>query len=548
MTILPSRGAVATAVTVALVAAALAVGSAAALDAGGPAGETDRSSGDAVATQPVPNGTNATVMVAPRGSVDRLASVAAIERGREAGWVTPSPVLAAGDTLVLRLTVPGIADRVANATGDTADARFRTVLADENVSVRFVQRHVGPHRDRAIFYLNGSRGQAVAADPANDTYYVAADLAAVPNSDGEPGIDEYLRSRGEFVPRLVVDGEHRLNPGDLDEANRAGGFALSDREAELFDADVEDLLAPGFAAASNQTVAGATTLAPGSTVTVSVTDAVGIETPRNATARVTGRTADRDDYDPPGFVFETALNLSGVDPGTEISLAVASDGTVLNDRYERDRYRAPVDSPRASLELANDPFANGTVRVANATLPDGGFVAVERTSDGTVVGSSDYLDAGTHEGLRVTVSEGASTDDSDLRVYLAHDSDGDGNYFRSADRSYADAMRAVGATVSRAAASTATATATPTVTPTPTATSTDVGTVVESPTPTSAAPTETPTVTATADPPTATDRGATDAPATTTSGDGPGFGPGTALVASVLSALPGVVRARRNGE
>ncbi|QPV61435.1 hypothetical protein I7X12_11720 [Halosimplex litoreum] len=536
MTASPSHGAVATVAAVALVAAALAAGSAAALGTGSLDGASDQLDGDAVATQPVSDETNATVMVAPRGSVDRLASVAAVERGREAGWVTPSPVLAAGDTLVLRLRLPGMAERVANATGDTDSARFRSVLASENVSLRLVQRPETIHGTRHLFFLNGSRGQSVVADPANDTYYVVTDLTAVSDAAGGLGIDDL---RGEFVPRLVVEGNHRLNPGPVDEPNRTGRFEVLGREAWLSGADTDGVLAPGFAATSNQTVAGTTTLAPGSTVTVSVTDASGIETPRNVTARVTDRTVDSDDYGPPEFVFETALNLSGVEPGTEIGLVVASNGTVISDQYELDRYWAPIDASGAAVDLSTDPILDDSIRIDRATLPDGGFVAVERASDGTVVGSTDYLDPGTHEGLRVTVSEVASTGEASLRAYLAHDSDGDGNYFRSADRSYADSMRAVGATVSRTAASTATPTETATATPT------DVPTTTGSPTPTSAAPTATPTATATAETQTATDPATTDAPAATTSGDGPGFGAAPTLAGLLVAGLLAVGRNRR---
>jgi hypothetical protein len=385
-------------------------------------------------------------MVAPRGSVDRLASVAAIERGREAGWVTPSPIFAAGDSLVLRLRLPEMTDRVANATGDTADARFRSVLGQENVSLRIVQRHVSPHRPRQTFYLNGSRGQAVAADPANGTYYVAADLATLPDAAGDPGIDDHL-TEAEFVPRLVVDGDHRLNPGSVDAPNQTGRFVLFDREASLSGADVDEHLTPGFAAASNQTVTGYTALAPGSTVTVTVTEATGIETPRKATARVVGSMVDYDEYGPSKFAFEAALNLSGVEPGTEIRLDARPERTTADGDDRRNEYRAPVDSSAAAVDLAADPILDDSIRIDRATLPDGGFVAVERPSDGTVVGSSDYLDPGTHEDLRVRVGDHVA-DDSTLRVSLAHDTDGDGQYFVSADRHYADSMRPVGATVS----------------------------------------------------------------------------------------------------
>jgi len=445
MTQSPSRGAVAT-VAVALVVAALVGGSAAALGADGTVEENSQSGAAAVSTPSAPNGTNATVMVAPRGPVDRFTSIAEIEQGREAGWVTPSPILATGDTLLLRLRLPGMAARVANATGDSADARFRSVLAGENVSLRLVERSVGPERSPHVFNLNESRGRTVVADPGNDTYYVAADLTAVPGDNGGLGPDDF-RPVGEFVPKLVVDGEYWLNPGSAHEPNQTGRFELLDREASLSGADRYGDLTPGFAAAPNQTVEGYTTLAPGSTVTVLVTNATGIETPRRATARVTRETGKTSEYGSEKFAFESAVNLSGTTAGTEIGLVVASNGTVISDTYEWYRYWAPVDASSAAVDLPTDPILDGSIRVERATLPDGGFVTVERASDDTVVGSSGYLEPGTHEGLAVRISDHVA-DNATLRVTLAHDSDGDGQYFVSADRHYADSMRPAGATVS----------------------------------------------------------------------------------------------------
>jgi len=443
----PARDAAALALVGALVAAALASGSSVVLTAGALDSGVDRSDGSGVTTESVSNGTDATVMVAPDRIFNRLTSVTAIEREREAGLVTPSTAVAAGDAVVFRLTLPGFADRVADAAGDSADARFRSVLARENVSLRAVQQHVGPHQDRRVLYLNGSTGQSVAADPANDTYYIVADLTAVPNAEGGVGAGEYRRHT-TFVPRLVVDGQHRLNPGDINDENHTGTVLLVEREAELAGAGDDMALRPGFAAAPNQTVIGDTTLAPGSTLAVRVTNATGIETPRTVTARVARQRSKPDPHDTPAFGFETALNLSGVQPGTGVRLTVVSNGTVVSPQYSRDRYRTPVDSPEAGVQLATTPVENQSVRVAHATLPDGGYVVVKRPG-GPVVGSTDLLDPGTYEDVRMNVTETAvEAQDERLIVYLAHESVDNGRYLASYDRAYADSMRRVGTTVS----------------------------------------------------------------------------------------------------
>ncbi|WP_436907367.1 DUF7282 domain-containing protein [Halosimplex marinum] len=485
---------------------------------------------------------NATVMVAPGDAVDRIDSRAAVERGRAEGWLTRTDRVAETDALVLRLTAPGIAGAVADEPGISDETRFRAFLDRPNTSVRVAIKHPTPMRARQYSHLNGSTADAVVADPERDTYYVVARLAGVPHSYGLEGkrrTDEPNYYENEMVPQLVVDGERRLNPGDIGEPNRTAEFHVTWPEATLSHSE-DARLTPGFAAEPNQTVTGYTTVAPGTAVTVSVTDATGIETPRNATAVVTRETAEIGNYGSRRRVFRASLNLSGVEPGTEVDLALAPTDPDFPGEHRFDEHRAPVDSPRASVESADDPVANGTVRVASATLPDGGFVAVERAADGTVVGSTEYLDAGAHEGLRVPVSEGATAGDSRLRVYLAHDSDGDGTYFASADRSYADSMRAVGATVPRTGSTTdSPPTGTATATPTPFQPSVTTGSPTATPSDPTAPPPSTATVHVdtgvTPTPPSTTDTSRPDGTGGATAADGPGFG--------ALAALAGLVGA-----
>ncbi|QLH75954.1 hypothetical protein HZS55_00935 [Halosimplex rubrum] len=514
------------------------------------ANETDEEPADTATlrlTDPGP--VNASVLVAPGEAADRLDSLSAVERGREGGWVTPADRVAETDTVVLALTVPGIAGAVANETGITTEMRFRSFLDRPNVSLTAVQRTHGPERNPQHFLFDGTNVSAVAADPDDDTYYVSARLVDLPyfyadsdrwTDDGDLRTDQPNLYDDVLVPRLTVDGIHRLNPGDLYEGNHTAAFAATWPEATL-SRSKDHLLEPGYAAGPNQTVVGYTNVAPGTEVTVSVTGAVGIETPRNATGVVTReRVPMVADYEPPRYVVRASLNLSGVEPGTEIDLALAPADRDRAGEYRFDEHRAPVDSPLAGLSLADDPLANGTVRVANATLPSGGFVVVERADDGVVLASSDRIDPGTHENIAVNVSGQVS---GSLRVSLAHDSDGNGRYTREADRSYADGMESVGVTVPDPTS------ATPT--PSSASTSTELPTATSSPTPSStvADPTVPPTSTVTvhSDPPltaTPTQATGTGSPDGTTASDGPGFG---AVAALAAVALAGTLLLARRG-
>lgn len=123
---------------------------------------------------------NATVMVAPNGSRERLDSLAAIRGAQERRWLTRTDEVAVGDTLVLRLTVPGVAGAVADESGATDEVRFRRLLAGPNASLLLSERMPGPSRPRQHLSLDAANTTTVVAAPDNDTYYVATDLTALP--------------------------------------------------------------------------------------------------------------------------------------------------------------------------------------------------------------------------------------------------------------------------------------------------------------------------------------------------------------------------------
>ena len=69
------------------------------------------------------------------------------------------------------------------------------------------------------------------------------------------------------------------------------------------------------------------------------------------------------------------------------------------------------DAENASVTFEDQSVENGTVTVANVTVPEGGYVAIHNDSlqdgqaVGSVVGVSEYLEPGTHENVTVTLYE-----------------------------------------------------------------------------------------------------------------------------------------------
>jgi PGF-CTERM protein len=104
---------------------------------------------------------------------------------------------------------------------------------------------------------------------------------------------------------------------------------------------------------------------------------------------------------------------------------------------------ATQQSSDASVSFAAQTSGGSTVVVENVTLPEGGFVTIHDASVaegnvlGSVVGSSSYLDAGTHENVTVHLDEPLR--ESGALVAMPHfDTDGDRVYDFVADNGETD--------------------------------------------------------------------------------------------------------------
>lgn len=267
------------------------------------------------------------------------------------------------------------------------------------------------------------------------------------------------------------------------------GLAATDGPAPLADVSVVDVVPE-----NRSELTGVYAIEAGSTMLVR--GRTNRRPDRNAidVSVVGGPDADRigfavvDDW---GYDGNWSARLSvpeNVTPGT-YTLRVSVDGERESTGFE------VVAEKRARLSVAGPP-ADGAVVVDSVTLPDGGYVEL-RDGD-AVVGASRYLRPGTHEGVRVSLSSGASS-----RTLTAVAVVGTPDH-------RLDAYTWGGSPV---AVDVPAATATPTDTPTATATSTATATPT---------PTRTPSPTPTATP-------------TPTASNAPGFGLFTAVAALLLA-------------
>ncbi|ELZ24526.1 type II secretion system protein [Halosimplex carlsbadense 2-9-1] len=98
-----------------------------------------------------------------------------------------------------------------------------------------------------------------------------------------------------------------------------------------------------------------------------------------------------------------------------------------------------LSSPVAQVTFDDQTMTGETVTVDSVSLSEGGYVTVRaRTADGEIVGHSEYLAAGSHEGIRIRL-ESAYSEEMELYAVPHLDTDGDerfGYTGGSVDRTY----------------------------------------------------------------------------------------------------------------
>ncbi|WP_436924301.1 DUF7282 domain-containing protein [Halosimplex amylolyticum] len=512
-----------------------------------------------------------TLLRAPGDRFENLSTDRDVIQGRQSGLVSDppttddGPAAALGDTMVYRLEAGGLYGLMAAQGGQTAEENFLAVAGDGAKGQVLDLTIDGRDGCAPVVDVPASIGggtMQVIPDATNETLYVTADLRRVTYESADGWGD---RSVGR-ASVSVFDRSH------LVDSNQTSGVDYGILEREItYDPAGQALRRE---AASGQTIAGETTLAPHSRLTFDVTaidDDYGTQVET---------TVDGDGS------FATTVNLSEAPDGARLTLSTAEiDGSktllTTGGAPETAVWFQEYESP--STEEAT------VIDGVRAALEDGGYVAAyavppdEQVTHENLVGRSTYLEPGVHS-TQVSLRE-PLTDSQTVVLAVHRDSDGDGRFDYPADdspyRIDGDAVYTAGRVLLSGDSSdpprnpqyltvdlrpaediegTAVPTATPTDEPTPTAS--------PSPTPESVGTTELPPPTLRGDEtPTATpDRSGTVGPNGTavgtapngtvgpngttagTTGDGsteglgPGFGPGAVLVAGFVLAVAALAR------
>ena len=423
------------------------------------------------------------------------------------GNLTQDSTVAAGDTLVHQIKVTGIyglvQDELAKSNVDSAEEALANIVGTDAVDLTMVQTNPQANEDPKVLDLEATSTDAlnVVTDNDNGTLYVSVDTSEavfkrVDIDDNDFGDDsgqqdyaadgdgngEYdntgfgssevsAADDDEFEVTFFIGEESNL--ADDDESVSAT-YTVVERTAS-FDTSAETADGDPLVTvqnASNQTISGTTSVAPGTNVTVR--------------ARATGdnpflKTQEVEVHDHgDGAVFHANLDFSDVSSGTNFTLTVPNQG--FEDDAETDGRVAPA--PTASVSISNQTTDGTTVTVDSASLSNGGFVTIHDGSltdsaFDSVRGTSAYLEAGSHSDIEVSLDAPYESDGT--VIAMPHqDTNGNEAYdFVSSDGADDGPYTADGAAVTDDASLTVDASATPTPTPTPTEETPDTATDTE---------------------------------------------------------------------
>lgn len=272
------------------------------------------------------NTTEVSILIAPKEDFDRISSTDSIERGRENGWITKSNDIARGDVLILNITSRELSD-VQN--GVSKGEMFG------NSSIYAVEVNPGPSLPKKKMWLNSSSSKIIRNSTSNSIYVVYntsnPKLSWLDEGKEYKGAKPTIGYKDIFIPRLVIDGEYKLNPdyssSEPNSENLTGEFTFWDRTASIKIPD--NLTSYPLRLNSNPRVNGTTSLAPGSSIQVKIesTDPVYKNVSRYTT--IHRASSIEPQLNNSKYIFTTVFDLSEVPNGANMTIWVFDDRRVL---------------------------------------------------------------------------------------------------------------------------------------------------------------------------------------------------------------------------
>ncbi|PSQ27915.1 hypothetical protein BRD03_04995 [Halobacteriales archaeon QS_9_68_17] len=349
-----------------------------------------------------------TIVTAPGG-------VTPADASELVGVVSDDNTVAEGDWIVHELEASGL-EGVATESGGLLEV----VGMSDNVSLTIEQDRQRPNREPRSVDLSAA-DPLVFADSQNDSYYIVLDSDGLQDEEGnEISVDD-----GSYTTTFTIgEGSPLAASGDEEVS---GSFELAERSASVQPPEVE--------ASAGQAVQGQTSLAAGSEVTIRV------QSQSSANPFLLEQRATVQD----NGTFNADFDFSEAEEGTNFTVDVREGGESLLDEAQTGTVG---EAQPASVSYSGGIDDNGSVvTVDEVFLPNGGFVTVhdetlvsEDDAFGSVLGTSEYLDAGSHSDVEVELDSAlnesqtlipmAHQDTNDNQEYVFVDSEGenDGPY------------------------------------------------------------------------------------------------------------------------
>lgn len=449
---------------------------------------------------------NLTILVAPGSALSELQGAGSVANYSATVSLRPRPTLA--DTMIVRVSAPGLADAVAAQPGNTTTKRFFSLLDSDAASLRMYE--VAPTEEGPFKAIDVTDPEAVTVVPGEgDRFDLVTDPAALNGT----------LDRNE--DRLPDDGEASVGIEPFDTYQYNFTFDGNSQLKAISVFPVVATLAPNqpnnqprVFPAANQTVRGQTTVAPGTELDVQLVVRGDQGFTQVRTATVTNRSLSE---------FAATFDLQEAVGANNISVVARLDGRPIGGSDGR------ILALSARLLAPDRIETRERLQLERVNLSQGGFVIVRPVDSDRVVGKR-YLTEGVHEGVSVSLLQGIQADALNVTVYV--DFDGDRRFEAGTDRPYRTAIGPVSSVVRLEEPTTPVPTPVPTTTttspPTTTVTTTAATTQTTAASPETTAP----------DPVTGPqrNRSTTFTPYTFTVAQGPGFGPLVALLALALLA------------
>ncbi|NHN48737.1 PGF-CTERM sorting domain-containing protein [Halostella sp. JP-L12] len=308
--------------------------------------------------------------------------------------------VAEGDYIVHELDASGLAGIAAEN-----DGLFNAIANNGNITLTVEQDRQRPNRPQKELTL-GSQNTTIYSDTANDSYYIVVDSEQLNNID----VDD-----GSYTTTLTVGEETVLASSDEEVSD---SFNLVEPTATVQPPEVE--------ANAGQTIQGQSSLAAGSQVTIRV------QSQSSANPFLLEQRATVQD----GGSFSADFDFSEAEEGTNFTVDVRESGSSLLDEAQAGTVG---EAQPAQISYSGGISDDGTVvTVDEVFLPNGGFVTVhdetlvsEDDAFGSVLGTSEYLEAGQHSDVQVELD--GALNESQTLIPMAHQDTNDNQEYDFVD-------------------------------------------------------------------------------------------------------------------